>query len=183
MKLCPLAVLGWASFTGSALSADPSAPRAFDVMALRSASPVHFAALRAARGSLLLNLDEQKAECKGENTRATMYIQDTRLFLYSSDQPQRVFVDRSAMGQGIIRYIDHDQTAPQNAEFKGWSINADGNLVFDNKVLQACPGAIGHAWSVWTALVVEPAGLKGCLGFSPRALDNDRPVSCRYSTY
>lgn len=86
------------ALAGTALAA-PSKPQAFDIMALRSASPIHFASLSASKGSLFLNLPKQDARCNGENNRATFYLQGSKLFLYSEgDKAQQIFVDRSGMG-------------------------------------------------------------------------------------
>ncbi|KHO00756.1 uncharacterized protein MAM_01534 [Metarhizium album ARSEF 1941] len=169
------------ALAGSALAV-PYRPQAFDIMALRSASPIHFAPLSAAQGSLFLNLRHQGATCKGANNRATFYLDESKLFLYSDgDVVQQVYVDRSGMGQGKIGYITGDARAPRNAEFDGWSIDPAGNLVFHNNILQACPGSIDDSWSVWLTEVINPGGNTGCLGFSPRSLPIDKPVSCVYS--
>ena len=85
-----------------ALAAFPKS-QTFNVMALRSASPIHFAPLSAANGSLFLNLFKQGAKCSGESgdkkERATFYVKDSMLFLYShEDKKQVVFVDGSVMG-------------------------------------------------------------------------------------
>lgn len=87
------------AFAGTAL-ADPSTPQPFDVMALRSASPIHFASLSASQGSLFLNLPQQGATCNGSNNRATFYLQGSDLFLYSEsgNAQQQIFVDRSGLG-------------------------------------------------------------------------------------
>lgn len=86
------------ALAGTALAA-PTKPQAFDIMSLRSASPIHFASLSASRGSFFLNLPNQNAQCNGENNRATLYLQGSKLFLYSAgDKAQQVFVDRSGMG-------------------------------------------------------------------------------------
>lgn len=73
---------------------------AFELMALRSASPIHFAPFSAAHSTLFLNLPHQNASCEGENpNRATFYIKHGGLFLYSKDgETQEIFVDRSGMG-------------------------------------------------------------------------------------
>lgn len=90
---------------GSALAA-PSGPKAFDLMALRSASPIHFASFSAAESSLFLNLQEQGAKCDGDNhNRATFYLKDGGLFLYSKGgKHQQIFVDRSGMGTCLNGY-------------------------------------------------------------------------------
>jgi hypothetical protein len=93
-----LAVISPLALVGAALAAPPQA-QAFDIMALRSASPIHFAALSASRGSFFLNFPQQDAACDGENNRATLYLLGSKLFLYSDgDKPQQVYVDRSGMG-------------------------------------------------------------------------------------
>lgn len=88
---------------------------------------------------------------------------------------------RMKIGQGKIGYIEAGGNAPRYGELEGWSINGEGNLVFNNNILQACPNSVDGAWMVWAAEFVDPAGNKGCLGFSPRSLPNDKPVSCVYS--
>ncbi|KKP06124.1 cell wall protein PhiA [Trichoderma harzianum] len=84
----------------SATAAPPPALRTFDVMALRSASPIHFAQMSAAKSGLFLNFPLQNATCKGEDSgHATFYIANEELVLYSCEQEkQKVFVDRSGMG-------------------------------------------------------------------------------------
>lgn len=70
------------------------------MMALRSASPIHFAQMSAAKSGLYLNFPLQNATCKGESSgHATFYIANEELVLYSCEQEkQKVFVDRSGMG-------------------------------------------------------------------------------------
>jgi hypothetical protein len=86
------------ALAGTAL-ATPTQPQAFDIMALRSASPIHFAPLSASRGSFFLNLPKQDAKCCSETNRATFYLKGTELFLYSDKGTlQQVYVDRSGMG-------------------------------------------------------------------------------------
>ena len=73
----------------------------FSVMALRSASDIHFAHVSAAKRSVFLKLPDQCATCDGESDgTATFYRKDGGLFLYSVDKPvQQLFVDRSGMGK------------------------------------------------------------------------------------
>ena len=72
----------------------------FELIALRPDSPIHFAPFSAAHSSLFLYLPHQNASCEGEHpNRATFYIKQGRLFLYSKDgETQEIFVDRSGMG-------------------------------------------------------------------------------------
>lgn len=86
----------------SALALTPTHPvfsKPFDVTASRPDSPIHLKALSAAKKGLLLNLPKQNATCHGENNQATLYLEDSKLFLYSNEnKPQLMFVDRSGMG-------------------------------------------------------------------------------------
>ncbi|KAL6801365.1 hypothetical protein GGI42DRAFT_43809 [Trichoderma sp. SZMC 28013] len=168
----------------SANAAPPPAPRTFDVMALHSASPIHFAQLSAAKSGLFLNLPLQNATCKGKSSgHATFYIANEELFLYSCEgEKQRAFVDRSGMGQGIVGYVTGNQPLPQRWESKGWKVDKDKNLIFKDTGLIACPNSIDGSWRIWLGLgILEPGGSKGCLGMSARTLDNNKPVSCRYT--
>lgn len=77
---------------------------AFNLMALRSASPIHFGRFSATRRGIYINLPagKQDATCEGEDSNtATFYIKDGGLFLYHdhTTKPQQVFVDRSGMGK------------------------------------------------------------------------------------
>ncbi|KAL7939343.1 hypothetical protein V8C35DRAFT_286384 [Trichoderma chlorosporum] len=165
-------------------AAPPPAFRIFDVMALHSASPIHFAQLSAARSGLFLSLPQQNATCKGPSSGlATFYIANEELVLYSCEgEKQHVFVDRSGMGQGIVGYITGSQPLPHYGELRGWRVDKDENLFFKDAGLIACPNSIDGSWRVWLGLgFLEPGGSKGCLGMSARTLDNKKPVSCHYT--
>ncbi|QPH12637.1 hypothetical protein C2857_004891 [Epichloe festucae Fl1] len=160
---------------------NPVRPKAFEVTASRPDSPIHLAVLSAAEKGLFLKLPKQNAICKGENNRATLYLEGSKLFLYSDDnKPQLIFVDRSGMGKGVIGYVDAGHDFPRNSEADGWSIS-NGALLFDGTGLQACPNSIDGAWSVWLKGVHNPGGNEGCLGFDARVSPNEKPVSCQYS--
>jgi hypothetical protein len=77
---------------------------AFNLMALRSASPIHFGSFSATRRGIYINLPpgKQDATCEGEDSNtATFYMKDGGLFLYHgyTTKPQQIFVDRSGMGK------------------------------------------------------------------------------------
>ncbi|PNY23137.1 Uncharacterized protein TCAP_06918 [Tolypocladium capitatum] len=169
---------------GSALAA-PSEPETFDLMALRSASPIHFAPFSAAKSNILLNLKHQNATCEGDNyNRATFYLKDSGLFLYSKGvKHQRIFVDRSGMGQGKIGYLTDNTYLPRHFELKGWAIDKNGDLNFNGSSLFACSGAIDDAWSVWVLIPSNPTPARNeeCLGMSSRTIPIKKPVSCEYS--
>lgn len=75
----------------------------FNLMALRSASDVHFAKFSAAKTSIFLNLADDGASCDAEtDSAATFYLQDGEMYLYAaSATPQQLYVDRSGMGMLI----------------------------------------------------------------------------------
>lgn len=87
----------------------PLSPDAkFSLMALRSASEVHFASFEAAKSSIFLHLPSQNASCDaGPAEYATFYLQDGGLYLYAaSATPQQLFADRSGMGKlDFINFI------------------------------------------------------------------------------
>ncbi|KAH6609117.1 hypothetical protein Trco_002463 [Trichoderma cornu-damae] len=182
MKLHIIAAL---SLVFSSATAAPNpAPATFDVMALRSASPIHFARVEAARSALFLGLPGQNATCKGEHSdHATFYVANEELFLYSCTGPkQKIFVDRSGMGQGVLGYMTGDQSLPRYGETKGWEVDTSSNLVFKGSGLLACPNSIDGAWKIWLNVgIAQPGGSKGCLGITARTLENKKPVSCRYT--
>lgn len=83
----------------------PAPTRKFGIMALRSASPIHFAQASATQNKLVLHLPEAKldAQCTDGKTRrdAILYLKDGELFLYGKDKVQQFFVDRSGMGKAL----------------------------------------------------------------------------------
>ncbi|KAG5927047.1 hypothetical protein E4U42_002666 [Claviceps africana] len=160
-------------------------PENFQLVALKSPQPFHGAWFQASHGGLLLKLADQKATCQGQSYNyATFHLQNKQLFLYSGDaeKHQQIYVDRSAMGQGILRFADQGSALPKNAELQGWDINDAGMLVFNGVGFQACPGHLGGAWQVWLNTVRNPAGNKGCVSFNALASKDEKPVSCHYTT-
>ncbi|KAK7426239.1 hypothetical protein QQZ08_007269 [Neonectria magnoliae] len=167
------------------VSAAPSASKSeiFEILTLRSASPIHFSNVQAARNSIFLHLPDQKAVCdKKSDNAATFKLVDGELHLYrSSGTQQKLFVDRSGMGQGVLQYSTSD-ALPRNAERKGWKIDKNGNLNFNGAGLLACPGSISNSWSVWVdAGNSNPGGNKNCLGFTARTVKISKPNSCKYT--
>ncbi|KAL6876864.1 hypothetical protein J3F83DRAFT_727334 [Trichoderma novae-zelandiae] len=181
LQLLPLLPLLLSSTTAAP---PPKQPKTFDVMALRSASPIHFSQVSAARSGLFLGLPQQNATCKGASGgHATFYVADEELVLYSCEGvKQKVFVDRSGMGQGIVGYITGDLPLPRYGELKGWRVDSSQNLWFKDTGLIACPNSIDGSWRIWLGLGLQrPGGNQGCLGFTARRLENTKPVSCRYT--
>jgi hypothetical protein len=168
------------------VSAVPQKSSQFEVMALRSASPIHFAGLQASKSFLSLNLAKQGASCdKKSDNHATFNLVGDELYLYKTDNPpQQLYVDRSGMGQGVLGYTTGVQPIPKNGERKGWKVDKNGNLNFKGAGLIACPNSkkAGGSWSVWVdAGVANPGGNKNCLGFTARTIKIEHPISCEYT--
>ncbi|KAH7327770.1 hypothetical protein B0I35DRAFT_415700 [Stachybotrys elegans] len=176
MKISTLVIMA-----GSALAAAKQST--FGIMSLRSASPIHFGQVSAAQSNLFIHLPDQHAVCKGpEQSAATFYIKDGELFLYTpSGKPaQKMFVDRSGMGQGKLGYVTGNAGLPRYAETKGWKIT-DQYLSFNGAGLIACP-SIDDAWNIWVDVgIANPGYSEGCLGFSARTVPISKPVKCTYT--
>ncbi|TEA18255.1 Cell wall protein phiA [Colletotrichum sidae] len=157
----------------------------FQLMSLRSASPVHFSRFQAARTAFFLQLPAQNASCDAGNDQgvATFYLQDGGLYLYSTDFPtQQAFTDRSGMGQGVFGYTTGVQPVVRNGERTGFQLDAFGNLNFDGAGFLACPNSIDGAWGLRISTgSSQPAGREGCLGVSVRAVQIEQPVGCLYT--
>ncbi|KAK4172866.1 hypothetical protein QBC36DRAFT_390130 [Triangularia setosa] len=170
-------------------SSCPAPTRKFGIMALRSASRIHFAQVGAYQSKMILNLPDEKlnAECTDGVARrdATFYIQNGELYLYGTkDKVQQFFTDRSGMGQGVLQYFNRGETGlGSRFELKGWAVDENDNLTFNGAGLQACPSTTDDSWFVWISGVEKPAGQEGCLPFTARTVTNANPVKCTYSTY
>ncbi|KAM5354451.1 hypothetical protein ACJ41O_001100 [Fusarium nematophilum] len=179
LLLAPLVAAG-------VVSAAPQKSTQFEALALRSASPIHFEGIQAAKSFISLNLAKQGASCdRKSDNQATFNLVGDELFLYrKSATPQQLWVDRSGMGQGVLGYTTGAQPAPRNAERKGWKIDKNGDLTFNGAGFIACPNSskAGGSWSVWvSAGVKQPGGNKGCLGFTARTVKTTKPNSCLYT--
>jgi len=107
----PRAVLPALASLAAAGSIPDGSP--FNLMALRSASDVHFAPFNAALSSIFLHLPEQNATCDAESDgTATFYLEDGSLFLYGDDDDarQQLFADRSGMGKSWMLKIRKKDT-------------------------------------------------------------------------
>lgn len=159
----------------------------FSIMALRSASDIHFASLQAANSGFLLNTSKQNASCSENVNYASFRLTDAgELFLNTENPPQQAFLDRSGMGQGVFRYTNGVQGPTRNGEVIGFTLDENSNLVFKDRTgkengFQACPGALPSGYSVWLDTNQNPGGNQNCLLFSARAVKQDKPVTCSYT--
>ncbi|KAM0551735.1 hypothetical protein ACHAPJ_008302 [Fusarium lateritium] len=166
-------------------SPKPKVPKPFELLAV-GCDPIQFAGFNAAKSSLFLELPQQGATCDTQaDSFATFRLtKETELYLYSTENPpQKIYVDRSGMGQGKVGYVTGAEPPPKNAETKGWKIDESGNLTLDGAGFIACPHSIEGAWSVWvSAGVANPGGNKKCLGFSAQVSEATDPKSCLYTS-
>lgn len=160
----------------------------FGLMALRSASAVHFAGFSAAKGGLAAGLDNQNATCETETNTATFYLSNGALFLYTpSNITQELYTDRSGMGQGVLQYSTSPggYDATRNSETTGWAVDASGDLTFAGSSLLACTSNVNGTtgpWSIWVSTgVTNPGGYASCLGISARTVEVTEPNACTYS--
>ncbi|KAL2272039.1 hypothetical protein VTJ83DRAFT_1410 [Remersonia thermophila] len=189
-KTVLLSLLAAVASAAPSRKACPAPVRKFGIMALRSASEIHFGRVSATQSHMVLNLAEGKADAQcadgssGENG-AIFYIKDGELFLYGKDTSQFFFADRSGMGQGVMQYMN-GTGGPLSGrlETKGWAVDENDNLTFNGNSLIACPNSILNGWNVWINVGSgRPAGQEGCLGFSARTVTVTNPVKCDYSIY
>lgn len=161
----------------------------FGLVALRSASPVHFAPFQALNTGIGLNFADEGADCEIETNTAQFYLANGQLYLYTpEDLWQQVWVDRSGMGQGIIQYSTYPGgfQATRYAETDKWAVDSAGDLNFDGSSLIACPiGGEANttaSYSVWLSTSnASPGGNSNCLGISSRAILAEEPNRCTYS--
>ncbi|KAL8381532.1 hypothetical protein RB595_005687 [Gaeumannomyces hyphopodioides] len=164
---------------------EPVAPNtAFQLLSLHSGSDVHFQYVSAANNSLWLKLADQKAACdKTSDGLAQFRLVDDGLFLYrTSYSQQQIWTDRSGMGQGITGYTTGVQPVPsRNGERGPFVLDQYNTLTLNGTSFLACPETDG-AYRLWTgAGASEPAGSKGCLGVSLRAVPVSQPNGCLYT--
>ncbi|KAF5252671.1 hypothetical protein FANTH_2361 [Fusarium anthophilum] len=172
-------------------SGNSPAPKTFGLVALRSASPIHFTHFSASENGFLLGLpaDKQNATCSGKSDGSAVFrLSEGELYLYNTGKKQqRAYTDRSGMGQGVLQYSTVTKTPlPEAFETKGWKIDKSGNLNFaDASGFTACPNGPDGSWTVWVATGNAHPGNtdKECLGFNARISEIEHATSCFYSEY
>ncbi|KAH6637513.1 hypothetical protein C7974DRAFT_389664 [Boeremia exigua] len=159
----------------------------FRVMTLRSGSDIQYGSLQAANGGLVLNVAQQNASCSEAVNYASFQLTEAgELYLYTDNPPQYFYTDRSGMGQGVLGFTTGAQGAPRNSERTGFTLDENNNLIFkdqsDQEIgFQACPSKALGGYSIWLNSTPNPAGYEGCLGFSARAVKEDKAISCSYT--
>jgi hypothetical protein len=203
MKFTTAAAAASMAVLSSALPAETPFPRPegndiFRLMSLRSGSAVQYGSVQAKDGGLVINAPDQSnktCEVNGETivnninyASFSLDQDDGSLYLYTDNPPLRMFVDRSGMGQGVLRYTTGVQPIGKNQERGPFKIDGEGNLVFAAGGLsgdigfQACPNAPGGGFSVWLAGSTNPGGNSDCTPFTMKALKEDEPKKCLYTS-
>jgi hypothetical protein len=172
----------------SASDTKPTGNDVFRVMAIRSGSDFQYASLQAVTGGLRINYPKQNSSCSEPDVDYASFSisqEDGGLFLYTANPPIQAYVDRSGMGQGVLRFTTGVQQIGRNQERGPFKVDENSNLVFDagNKIVgfQACPNAAGGGYSVWLDSVKNPAGYTDCVGFTAKALKEETPIKCAYN--
>jgi hypothetical protein len=204
MQFTTFAAVASMAALSSALPADTPFPRpsgndVFRLMSIRSGSPIQYGNVQAKDGGLVINApDQNNKTCAVNGDRDTVVnginyasfsiAEDNSVYLYTFNPPLRLYVDRSGMGQGVVRYTTGVQPIGPNQERGPFKIDDSGNLVFaaggvnGDQGFQACPGAADGSYEIWLAGVSNPAGLQGCEGFIMKALKEDETKKCLYSS-
>ncbi|KAH7095301.1 hypothetical protein FB567DRAFT_25972 [Paraphoma chrysanthemicola] len=161
----------------------------FSVMAIRSGAPFHLGSIQAAQRGFRIGGPAQGAFCDRDNINYASFqlTNEGELYLNTDNPPQRAFVDRSGMGQGVFKYTTGAQDIGRNQERGPFTVDDDHNLVFVNANgattgFQACPIGNDGGYSVWLDTgVLSPGGNSNCTGFIARAIKEDNPVKCQYT--
>ncbi|XP_014550715.1 hypothetical protein COCVIDRAFT_114806 [Bipolaris victoriae FI3] len=178
----------------------PEAGDVFRLMSLRTGTEIQYGNVQAKDGNLVINSpDQNNKTCaiNGDRENVTSGINyasftldqdDGSVYIYTFNPPLQLYVDRSGMGQGNVRYSTGVQPIGKNQERGPFKINDEGDLVFAAGGLtgdvgfQACPGAVGGGWKIWLSGVDKPAGSEGCTPFTMKALKETETKKCLYSS-
>ncbi|RMZ69337.1 cell wall [Pyrenophora seminiperda CCB06] len=156
----------------------PDAVNIFRLNALITTGPYQQnATIQAYKGGLGINV-KQNASCADANSNyISLFVDKTNgnLGVYSDYPPITAYVDRSGMGQGLLRFSTGvAPPLPKNAERGPWKITKDLDLVFaptnGENGLQACTSDGGKTFSVWLRGVNPAGGYKECYPFVGQVL-------------
>ncbi|KAG9377583.1 hypothetical protein A1F94_011986 [Pyrenophora tritici-repentis] len=198
-------VLGYPFYNIMLVETAPAFPRpeagdVFRLVSLATGTALQNGNVQAKEGSLVINSPDQTNKTCAvngdrENTTSgidfasfTLNQDDGSVYIYTFNPPLQLYVDRSGMGMGNVRYSTGVQPIGKNQERGPFKIDDRGDLVFAAGGLtgdvgfQACPGAVGGGWKIWLSGVAKPAGSEGCLPVTLRASKEDEPKKCLYSS-
>ncbi|QPC71446.1 hypothetical protein HYE68_002198 [Fusarium pseudograminearum] len=179
--LTPLVAAGIAS------AAPNPEVKIFELVALRSTSPIHHTRLQASNNGFALKLKDQGASCdsadKINSATFTLNTKTKEMLLYATSFPrQSAFTDRSGMGQGTMGYRTGAQPLCTRCEDNKWSISEDNFLKYDDiDNFIACPQTDGSYTVFTSAGVPNPGGNKDCVSVTFAVSEVTKPVGCLYS--
>ncbi|EME87896.1 uncharacterized protein MYCFIDRAFT_27473 [Pseudocercospora fijiensis CIRAD86] len=170
-------------------------PKVFGGIALRSASPIHFANVNAAELQFFLNKNTstycpsgvEGLDCSAFNSNQTIFTQAVNSTTLSLDVTvpggQQVYVtdcdEKSGQLAGELKFTQaHPAFTPGPALYEGFTISAAGDLQFENKDWFACPiNEPNSGYGIWSVARLEGSNAgEGCLGFSFRVVELDEKV-------
>ncbi|OJD33745.1 cell wall protein [Diplodia corticola] len=152
----------------------------FTLVAVKPGSPIDNSPITASHSGLHLKSHDQPA---------TFQLKNDELFLYADPPSQKLYTDRSGMGQGILQYTHDAQQAstlnPNRIEQSGWAVDAGGKLQLRGAHFLATPpsgGSGGADWRVWMNTGnPNPAGQTGGVEFEAKVVAVGHPVGKHYS--
>ncbi|KAF9633042.1 hypothetical protein BFW01_g3905 [Lasiodiplodia theobromae] len=149
----------------------------FTLVAVKPGSPIDNSPITATQSGLHLKSHEQPAifQLKGDE-----------LFLYNDPPSQKLYTDRSGMGQGILQYTRDAAAAatlnPNRIEQNGWAVHGD-RLQLKGTNFLATPGGSGGSWAVWMNTGnPNPGGQSGGVEFEAKIVPVSHPTGHHYST-
>jgi hypothetical protein len=168
----------------------PSGNDVFRVMSLRTGTPIQFGNVQAVKGGLRIGYPKQSSSCvePDANYASFSLTENGDLYLYTANPPLQAYVDRSGMGQGVLRFTTGVQPIGKNQERGPFKIDDESNLYFSainaegGRIgFQACPAGEGEGYAVWLSTVSTPAQIEGCIPFTAKALREEKPNKCLYN--
>jgi len=81
---------------------------------------------------------------------------------------------------GKIGYVKGAEPLGRYWETKGWTLT-NNELKFHDTGLQACPGSIDGAWSLWLQGSATPGWNQNCTGVVTVAKATEDPIGCLYT--
>jgi hypothetical protein len=192
---CAAPVAAAAAADRSPFGPKPTGNDVFRLKTVRSGSAIQYADVQAKNGGFVIGSPSQNSSCAVGGTQTilpdvnyasfSIDTSDGGLYLYTDNPPHQAFVDRSGMGQGVIGYTTGVQPIGKNQQRGPWKITDENNLMWgpDGDVgFQACPDALGGGYSLWLAGAVNPGGNKDCVGVNVKAIKEDQPIKCLYTS-
>ncbi|KKY16586.1 putative cell wall protein [Diplodia seriata] len=152
-------------------------PQNFTLIAVKPGSPIDHSPIAATQSCLWLKSPHEQP--------ATFQLRNDEIYLYADPPSQKLYTDRSGMGQGVLQYThDAAQAAtlnPNRIEQNGWAVHGD-KLQLRGTGFLATPGGEGGAWRVWMDTGNKnPAGQQGGVEFEVRVVPVSHPVGKHYS--